>query len=155
MRRSLAAYDQGLPSEVQKVFNNISESGNPWGEPKESMVFYSSENSPVPVLSEEKETDILYWVGCFGSYESRNQKVSQAMFNILEKAGVNYAILGEEENCCGDSVRRLGNEKLFQNLAFKNVETLNRYKFKTILTHCPHCYNTLKTIILSLGGIIR
>ncbi|MCO1602557.1 heterodisulfide reductase-related iron-sulfur binding cluster [Desulfosporosinus nitroreducens] len=152
MRRSLAAYDQGLPPEVQQVFNNISESGNPWGEPKESMVFNSSENSPVPVLSEEKETDILYWVGCFGSYESRNQKVSQAMFNILEKAGVNYAILGEEENCCGDSVRRLGNEKLFQHLAFKNVETLNRYKFKTILTHCPHCYNTLKNDYPQFGG---
>lgn len=74
------------------------------------------------------------------------------MMEILERAGVNYALLGEEENCCGDSVRRLGNEKLFQHLACKNVETLNRYKFKTILTHCPHCYNTLKNDYPQFGG---
>jgi len=151
MRRSVASNDQGLPPEVQKVFNNIYKSGNPWGKGIESIVSHI-ENSQFPVLSEKKQTDILYWVGCFGAYQSRNQKVSQAMVNILEKAGVNYAILGGEENCCGDSVRRLGNEKLFQHLAFKNVETLNRYRFKTILTHCPHCYNTLKNDYPQFGG---
>jgi len=151
MRRSAATYDRGLPPEVQKVFNNIFESGNPWGKHVESMVSPLG-NSQVPVLREKKQTDILYWVGCFGSYESRNQKVFEAMVKILEKAGVNYAILGGEENCCGDSVRRLGNEKLFQHLAFKNVENLNRYRFETILTHCPHCYNTLKNEYPQFGG---
>jgi len=151
MRRSLATQDKGFPPEVEKVFNSLVVSGNPWGQSLETK-FSHIEKSQVPLLSEKKETDILYWVGCFGSYKSRNQKVSLAMLKILEKAGVNYAVLGEEEKCCGDSVRRLGNEKLFQHLAHENVETLNRYKFKTILTHCPHCYNTLKNDYPQFGG---
>ncbi len=151
MRRSLASCHKGFPPEVEKVFNNIYEYGNPWGQSIESS-FDHLEMSKVPLLGDKKQTDILYWVGCFGSCESRNQNVIQAMLNILNKAGVDYALLGEEEKCCGDSVRRLGNEKLFQHLACQNVETLNRYKFKTIVTHCPHCYNTLKNSYPQFGG---
>lgn len=150
MRRSLPTSDTGFPPEVQKVFNNIIESGNPWGQSLESK--YSLVKSQAPLLHEKKQTDILYWLGCFGSYESRNQKVSEAMLHILDTAGVDYALLGKEEKCCGDSVRRLGNEKLFQHLALENIMTLNRYEFKTILTHCPHCYNTLKNEYPQFGG---
>jgi Fe-S oxidoreductase/nitrate reductase gamma subunit len=151
MRRSLVCVDAGYPPEIQKVFKNISEVGNPWGLSLDSK-YYLAKESQVPLLSENKQTDILYWVGCFGSYESRNKKVSQVMFKLLEKADVDYAILGREEKCCGDSVRRLGNEKLFQQLALENIKNLNQYKFKSIVTHCPHCYNTLKNEYPQFGG---
>ena len=154
MRRSLISMDEGYPPVVQKVLDNISEVGNPWGQSLDSK-YYLAEEWKVPLLSEKKQTDILYWVGCFGTYESRNQKVSQVMFKLLEKAGVDYAILGKEEKCCGDSVRHLGNEKLFQQLALENIQNLNRYKFKTIVTHCPHCYNTLKNDYPQFGGNYR
>ncbi|HBV88782.1 MAG TPA: Fe-S oxidoreductase [Desulfosporosinus sp.] len=151
MRRSLVISDAGFPPEVQKVFNNIKESGNPWAKQLDFQICHM-ETSQVPLLSEKKQTDILYWLGCFGTYNSRNQKVSEAMIRILDRAGVTYALLGAEEQCCGDSVRRLGNEKLYQELAQKNVDTLNRYEFKTILTHCPHCYNSLKNDYPQFGG---
>lgn len=152
MRRSIEG--PGYPLEVQKVFINISEVGNPWGLSLDSK-YYLEKESQVPLLSLNKQTDILYWVGCFGSYESRNKKVSQVMFKLFEKAGVDYAILGREEKCCGDSIRRLGNEKLFQQLALENIKNLNRYKFKTIVTHCPHCYNNLKNDYPQFGGHYR
>ena len=154
MRRSLITEVTNYPLEVQKVFKNISEVGNPWGQSLDSK-YYLAKESQVPLLSENKQTDILYWVGCYGSYESRNQKVSQVMFKLLEKAGVDYAILGKEEKCCGNSIRRLGNEELFQQLALENIQNLNRYKFKTIVTHCPHCYNTLKNEYPQFGGHYR
>jgi len=149
MRRSLAIRDGGFPPEVQKVFSNIKESGNPWAK---QLNCSHRETSRVPLLREEQQTDVLYWLGCYGAYNSRNQKVTEAMINILDRAGVTYALLGEEEQCCGDSVRRLGNETLYQELAQKNVDTLNRYKFETILTHCPHCYNSLKNDYPQFGG---
>jgi len=150
MRRSLVNENAGYPPEVQKVFKNISEVGNPWG--NLDSKYYLASELQVPLLSENTQTDILYWVGCFGSYEPRNKKVSQTMFKILEKAGVDYAVLGKKEKCCGDSVRRLGNEKLFQEIALENINNLNRFKFKTIVTDCPHCYNTLKNDYPQFGG---
>jgi Fe-S oxidoreductase len=154
LRRSLITEGPGYPPEVQKVFKNISEVGNPWGLSLNSK-YYLAKVSQVPLLSDYKQTDILYWVGCFGTYESRNKNVSQVMFKLLEKAGVDYAILGSKEKCCGDSVRRLGNERLFQQLALENVSNLNQYNFKTIVTHCPHCYNTLKNDYPQFGGHYR
>ncbi|KJS50368.1 heterodisulfide reductase-related iron-sulfur binding cluster [Desulfosporosinus sp. BICA1-9] len=151
MRRSLSSEDKSYPLEVQSIFETLSSKGNPWGLSQANKYYFAGE-SQIPQLSEKKQTDILYWVGCFGSYESRNQKVSQAMFKILDKAGIDYAVLGMEEKCCGDSVRRLGNEKLFQQLAHENILNLNRYEFKTIVTHCPHCFNTLKNEYPQFGG---
>ncbi len=98
------------------------------------------------------EADVLWWVGCAGAYDPRNQKVTQAIARILHRAGVNFAILGEEETCTGDSARRAGNEYLFQTLAQANIETLNQYKFKLILTQCPHCFNTLLNEYPQFGG---
>lgn len=160
MRRSLSTESTDYPPELQKVFKSISEVGNPWGIRLAASDGLDGSNSPsywtkelqVPLLSVKKKTNILYWLGCFGSYESRNQKVSQTMFKIFEKAGVDYAVLGREEKCCGDSVRRLGNEKLFQQLARETIRNLDRYSFKTIVTHCPHCYNTLKNDYPQFGG---
>ena len=151
MRRSLVTEEGGYPLEVQKVFENISAVGNPWGLSPDSK-YYLAKESQVALLKKNKPTDILYWVGCHGSYETRNMKVSQVMFKLLEKAGVNYATLGREEKCCGDSVRRLGNEKLFQELALENIKTLSQYTFNTIMTTCPHCYNMLKNEYPQFGG---
>ncbi len=151
MRRSFIREGASYPPEIQKVFKNISEVGNPWGLSLASNQYLATELQ-VPLLSEKEQTDILYWTGCYGSYESRNQNVSQVMFKLLEKAGVDYAVLGSEEKCCGSSVRRLGNENLFQQLALENINNLNRYNFKTIVTHCPHCYNTLKNEYPQFGG---
>ena len=150
MRRSLGYVDEGYPPEIQTVFKNIAEEGNPWGLSLGGKDL--TKELQAPLLSEKKQTDMLYWVGCYGTYESRNMKVSKVMFALLEKAGVDYAILGSEEQCCGNSVRRLGNESLFQQLALENIKNLNRYDFKTIVTPCPHCYHTLKNEYPQLGG---
>jgi len=102
--------------------------------------------------AEGKEPDILYWVGCAGSFDARAQKVSKAFVKIMNKANVSFAILGNEESCCGDPARRAGNEFVFQMLAIQNIEVMNAYKIKKIVTACPHGYNTLKNEYAPLGG---
>ncbi|HRD80826.1 MAG TPA: (Fe-S)-binding protein [Saprospiraceae bacterium] len=96
--------------------------------------------------------EILFWVGCAGSYDARAQKVTLAFAEILQKAGISFAILGNEERCTGDPARRAGNEFVFQMLALQNIETLNMYEVKKIVTACPHCFNTLKNEYPALGG---
>jgi len=102
--------------------------------------------------AEGKEVDILFWVGCSGSFDARAIKISKAFTSLLDHAGVSYAILGEEENCCGDPARRAGNEFVFQMLALQNIEVMNAYGVKNIVTACPHGYHTLKNEYPSLGG---
>jgi heterodisulfide reductase subunit D len=104
------------------------------------------------VATQGKSIEVLFWVGCAGSYDARAQKVSLAFAQILEKAGISFAILGEEEKCTGDPARRAGNEFLFQILALQNIETLNQYQVKKIVCTCPHCFNTLKNEYPELGG---
>lgn len=110
----------------------------------------------IPLLSEMvaegKFPEILFWVGCAGSYDSRAQKVSKAFAEILDLAKISFAILGQEEKCTGDPARRAGNEFLFQMLAQQNIETLNSYQIKKIVCTCPHCFNTLKNDYPELGG---
>lgn len=96
--------------------------------------------------------DILFWVGCAGSFDQRAQKITKAFALILDKAGINYAILGKEEMCTGDPVRRAGNEFAFQMMAYQNIQILNNYGIKKIVTACPHCFNTLKNEYPALGG---
>ena len=103
-------------------------------------------------MADVGQADVLYWVGCAGSYDPRNQKVSQAMVKILQTAGVDFAILGEEETCNAEWARRAGEEYLYQMQAQENVETLKQYRFKRIVTQCPHCYNTLKNEYPQFGG---
>lgn len=104
------------------------------------------------VAAQGNSIEVLFWVGCAGSYDARAQKVSMAFSQILDKAGIQYAILGEEEKCTGDPARRAGNEFLFQMLALQNIETLNQYQVKKIVCTCPHCFNTLKNEYPELGG---
>ncbi len=96
--------------------------------------------------------DILFWVGCAGSFDARAQKITKAFATILDKVSVKYAILGKEEACTGDPARRAGNEFLFQMMAYQNIQVLNNYGVKKIVTACPHCFNTLKNEYPELGG---
>jgi heterodisulfide reductase subunit D len=96
--------------------------------------------------------EILFWVGCAGSFDARAQKITKAFALILDKVGIKYAILGKEETCTGDPARRAGNEFLFQMMAYQNIQVLNNYGIKKIVTACPHCFNTLKNEYPELGG---
>ncbi len=102
--------------------------------------------------AEGSSPEILFWVGCAGSFDDRAQRVTVAFCKILHAAGVEFGILGNEENCTGDPARRAGNEFVFQMSALQNIETLNMYEVKQIVTACPHCFNTLKNEYPALGG---
>ncbi len=110
----------------------------------------------VPTIQEfvanGKTPEVLFWVGCAGSFDARAQKITQAFAEILNHVGIEYAILGKEEVCTGDPARRAGNEFLFQMMAYQNIQLLNGYGIKKIVTTCPHCFNTLKNEYPELGG---
>ena len=108
--------------------------------------------SMAELVAQGKSPDILFWVGCAGSFDQRAQKITKAFAAILDKVGLNYAILGKEEMCTGDPVRRAGNEFMFQMMAYQNIQILNNYSIKKIVTTCPHCFNTLKNEYKELGG---
>ena len=104
------------------------------------------------MAANNEKPEVLFWVGCAGSFDARAQRVTVAFSKLLTKAGVNFAILGNEESCTGDPARRAGNEFVFQMSAIQNIETLNMYEVKKIVTACPHCFNTLKNEYPALGG---
>lgn len=104
------------------------------------------------LIAKDQQPEILFWVGCAGSFDQRAQKITRSFVTILEKAKINFAILGNEEMCTGDPARRAGNEFLFQMMAHQNISTLNNYSIKKIVTACPHCFNTLKNEYPALGG---
>ncbi|MFY8186884.1 MAG: (Fe-S)-binding protein [Flavobacterium sp.] len=115
-----------------------------------------SENLIVPtmaeMMAEGKTPDVLFWVGCAGSFDDRAKKITKAFVKILTKAEISFAVLGTEESCTGDPAKRAGNEFLFQMQAMTNIEVMNAYEVKKIVTACPHCFNTLKNEYPSLGG---
>ena len=96
--------------------------------------------------------EILFWVGCAGSFDDQAKKVTKSFTNLLDKANVSYAVLGTEESCTGDPAKRAGNEFLFQMQAISNIQILNSYSFTKIVTACPHCFNTIKNEYPELGG---
>ena len=104
------------------------------------------------VVANGETPDVLFWVGCAGSFDQRAQKITKAFATILNKVGINYAILGAEEACTGDPARRAGNEFLFQMMAYQNIQTLNNYGIKKIVTTCPHCFNIFRNEYPELGG---
>jgi Fe-S oxidoreductase len=110
----------------------------------------------IPIMAElaaaGESPEILFWVGCSGSFDQRAQKITKAFATILDKIGIKYAILGKEEMCTGDPARRAGNEFMFQMMAYQNIQTLNNYGIKKIVTACPHCFNILKNEYSELGG---
>ena len=120
------------------------------------MITKKNDNVKVYTLEElkndNKNPEIVFWVGCAGSFDPRAQKITKALVKILNKAGINFAVLGNEESCTGDPARRSGNEFIFQMMALQNIETLNMYKVEKIVTACPHCFNTIKNEYPALGG---
>jgi heterodisulfide reductase subunit D len=104
------------------------------------------------MMAEGKTPDILFWVGCAGSFDQRARQITKAFAQILDKTGINYAILGNEEMCNGDPARRAGNEFMFQMMAYQNIRVMNNYGIKKIVTACPHCFNILKNEYPALGG---
>lgn len=108
--------------------------------------------SMAEMMANNESPEILFWVGCAGSFDQRAQKITKAFATILDKAGIKFAILGKEEMCTGDPARRSGNEFLFQMMAYNNIQVLNGYGIKKIVTTCPHCFNTLKNEYPALGG---
>lgn len=151
MRRYDVMTEGTFPPSAQNAMRGMETQSNPWGLAADKRAEWAADLE-VPLYADKPDAEILYWVGCAGSFDMRNQKVSRAMVGILKKAGVDFAILGPEEGCTGDPARRLGNEYLYATLAQQNVDTLNRYKPKRILTQCPHCFNTIQNEYPDLGG---
>lgn len=151
MRRYLTMDQAQVSPEVAKTLENMENIGNPWGLPQQNRTKWC-EGLDVPIMSEKKEAEYLYWVGCAAALDPKNQNVARSLIKILNAGGVDFAILGTEESCTGDSARRLGQEFLFQMMAERNIETLKQYKFKKILTTCPHCFNTLGNEYKQLNG---
>jgi Fe-S oxidoreductase len=111
-----------------------------------------AEGLNVPQMAEKKKADVLYWVGCAGSYDPESQKTSRALIKIFEAANIDYAVLGEEERCNCEWARRAGNEYLYQEAAHSNIATFDKYEFHTLVTHCPHCFNTFLNEYPEFGG---
>ena len=173
MRRHLVMEESDFPTEVTSLFNNIERNANPWEISNDKRAEWAA-GLNIPLMSENPGADVLYWVGCMGSFDERNKKVATAVAKILKAAHVNFAILGPEEACTGDPARRIGNEYLWQMMAQQNIETLDGYGFnrssslsghnghasgngavakhRIVLTACPHCFNTIKNEYPQLGG---
>jgi len=151
MRRSLVMMDSNFAPELQTTFRNVENNFNPWGVEYSERANWAADLD-VTLMSEDSDVEYLFWVGCSGSFDARTQKVTVAVAKILKAAGVKFAILGSEEKCCGDFIRKTGNEFMFQTIAAENVELLNGYKVKKIITACPHCLNTLKNEYPDFGG---
>ena len=153
LRRYLVMMESSFPSEVAGVFKNMEVNSNPWGIGWARRGDWAKALG-VKVLSEaeDKDVDILYYVGCSGSFDDRSKKVAVSFVRVLQAAGINFGILGAEEKCCGDSVRRMGNEYLFQTLAQENIECMKKYGVKKIVTTCPHGYNIIKNEYPQFGG---
>ena len=154
MRRYLSLMESNFPTELGNAYRSMENSGNPWGMSQSDRAAWASKLDGIEIVdgSEPFEHEYLYWVGCAGSFDDKNQKVTQAMAKLMQRAGVDFAILGPSENCTGDPARRSGNEYIFQMLAMQNVETLNGMGVKKIVTQCPHCFNTLMNEYPQLGG---
>jgi Fe-S oxidoreductase len=151
IRRNLVMMESKFPTEVQTVFKNMETHATPWAFNAADRAQWADGLS-IKTMAENPQIDVLLWVGCAGSYDERNKKVLRAFASILKKAGVKFAILGTEEQCTGDPARRIGNEYLYQTLAKANIETLNRYSVKKIVTACPHCFNTIQNEYKDFGG---
>ncbi len=154
MRRNLVMMESNFPAEAQIAFRGLENNGNPWNVGWKSRGDWTAELGVKTMAEvEEGETlDFLFWPGCAGAFDSRYRRVTTALVKLFQKAGLNFAVLGTEEKCCGDTARRLGNEYLYASLAQENVETMNGYNVKKIVTACPHCLNTLKNEYPQLGG---
>lgn len=151
MRRALVLMDNNFPRQLETAFRGMERNANPWGIPPTERLKWA-EGLAVPTVEQNPEPELLWWVGCAPATDLRAQKTARAFVRILQAAGVNFAVLGAQEQCTGDAARRAGNEYLFNELARANVETLNAVQPKRIVTTCPHCLHTLKNEYPAFGG---
>ncbi len=151
MRRHLVMENSKFPAELIAFFENIEQRSNPWGIAPTERSKWTHELD-VKILAEDAKVEYLFFVGCAGSFDSRNRTVVGSMTKILNAAGISWGILGNEEKCCGDSLRRLGNEYVFDQLARENIELFKKYGIKKIVTYCPHCFSTLKNDYQQYGA---
>ena len=151
MRRGLVLMESQFPQELQSAFRNLETNYSPWAFSSSSRADWA-EGLGVKTCAENPEAHVLFWVGCAGAFDARYKKVSQSFARLLQIAGIDFAILGNEEKCTGDPARRMGNEYLAQMLIKENIATFRKYHFQTIVTTCPHCFNTLKNEYPDFGG---
>ncbi len=154
MRRYLSLMESNFPTELGNAYRSMENSGNPWGMSQADRGDWAEKFEGIEILdgSSPLEAEYLYWVGCAGSFDDKNKKVTQAMAQLLQRSGISFSILGPSELCTGDPARRSGNEYIFQMLAMQNIETLNGMGVKKIITQCPHCFNTLANEYPQMGG---
>jgi Fe-S oxidoreductase len=151
IRRALVLMDNDFPDQLQTAFRGMERTANPWNiSPAERLKW--AEGLEVPTIEQNPQPEILWWVGCAPATDPRAQKTARAFAKILNRAGVSFAVLGQAEQCTGDSARRAGNEYLFNELASANVELLNEVAPKRIVATCPHCLHTLKNEYPAFGG---
>ena len=151
LRRNLAMIQSEVPGGVKRVLEGIERAGNPWRLPQRDRTAWA-DGLDVPTLIEKEHVEVLYWVGCAPSYDERSKRVARAMVQLFKRAGVDFAILGDEETCTGDPARRMGEELLYQQQAQTNVETMHQYTFQKVVTTCAHCFNTIKNEYPQFGG---
>lgn len=157
MRRNLVLEQNEFPAELGPMFNNLERLSNPYSYPPNQRADWTKKlDQPVAIMAEKaaanEEVQVLFFVGCLGSFDPRNQQTTLSLARILQAAGINFAILGKEETCTGDPAKRIGNEYLAQMMAAQTVETLNGYSVKKIVTACPHCFNAIKNEFPQIGG---
>ena len=154
MRRYLSLMESNFPTELGNAYRSMENTGNPWGMSQADRGDWAEKFEGIEILdgSSPLEAEYLYWVGCAGSFDDKNKKVTQAMAQLLQRSGISFSILGPSEMCTGDPARRSGNEYIFQMLATQNIETLNGMGVKKIITQCPHCFNTLANEYPQMGG---
>lgn len=151
LRRNLTMIQSEVPGGVKRVLEGIERAGNPWRLPQRDRTAWAA-GLDVPTLAEKEQVEVLYWVGCAPSYDDRSKRVARAMVQLFQRAGVDFAILGDEETCTGDPARRMGEEMLYQQQAQTNIETMRQYTFKKVVTTCAHCFNTIKNEYPQFGG---
>jgi len=151
IRRNLVLNENKFPKQLEAAFRGMERNSNPWNVAQADRMKWA-EGLNVPTIEKNPEPEILWWVGCAPATDARAQKTAQAFAKILNAAGVNYAVLGRNEQCTGDSARRAGREDIFFGLATANVEILNEVKPRRIVTTCPHCLHTLKNEYPAFGG---
>jgi Fe-S oxidoreductase len=150
IRRDLVLTQADFPGELQGAFRGMENAGNPWQVGESRMKW--AEGLDVATVEETDNFEVLYWVGCAGSFEPRAQKIARALVRVLNAAGVKFAVLGDAESCTGDTARRAGNEYLFYEMAKANIETLNEVHPPRILVTCPHCLHTIGKEYPQFGG---
>jgi Fe-S oxidoreductase len=164
LRRNMVLEDSKFPQELTAAFRGMESVANPWGQPPSARLdwtkglpFTVRTAADVKAAGELDSLEVLYWVGCAAAFDDRNKKIARAVATCLDAANVSFAVLGQEEACTGDPARRMGNEYVFQILASQNIETLNRYGIaeRTIVTACPHCFNTIGNEYGQLGGSFK